>query len=139
MIARRFLHGSLLAALIGATTLPIGCVRRTVTIRTDPQGARVLLNDEPVGTTPVTVDFTWYGDYDVACSKDGETLRTHHRIDAPWYQIPPFDFFAEILTPFTIEDHREMAFTLEPAQKMDQPELIDRAKEFRDQALFAEH
>ena len=139
MTARRTAFWLLAAGLLCAAALSIGCVRRTMTIRTEPQGAHVLLNDEPIGTAPVTVDFTWYGDYDVTCRKDGcETLHTHKRINAPWYQVVPFDFFAEVLTPFTLHDHQEMSFTLELAKEVQRPELIQRAKEFRDRAIFAE-
>jgi hypothetical protein len=137
------LTGSLLrlvlAGVLAAAALSTGCVRRTMTIRTEPEGARVVLNDEEIGTSPVTVDFTWYGDYDVTCRKDGyQTLQTHRRLNAPWYQIPPIDFFTEALWPFTIQDHQEMSFTLEPAQEVDRKELIDKAKALRDRAIFAE-
>ncbi len=139
MSVRRTGRGLTAVVLILVAALPPGCVRRTMTIRTEPEGARVHLNDELVGTSPVTVDFTWYGDYDIVCRKDGcETLQTRHKIDAPWYQIPPFDFFAELLTPYTITDHREVSLTLEPAKAVNRPELIERAKEFRDRAIFAE-
>ena len=97
--------------LILPVLLSFGCVRRTVTINTDPQGARVILNDEEVGTSPVSVDFTWYGDYDVIIRHEAyETLHTHKRIKAPWYQVPPIDFFAEAFVPFTIHDRHEMCF-----------------------------
>jgi hypothetical protein len=139
MTARRAAIWFSAFVLLGLAVLPLGCVRRTMTVRTEPEGARVLLNDEVVGTSPVTVDFTWYGDYDVTCRKDGyETLHTHHRIKPPWYQVPPFDFFAEGFTPFTLHDKQEMSFTLEPAKEVNRPELIERAKEFRDRAIFAE-
>jgi hypothetical protein len=130
----------LLAGLAAGFTLPqSGCVRRTMIIRTEPEGARITLNDEEIGTSPVAVDFTWYGDYDVICRKDGyETLQTHQRIDAPWYQIPVIDFFTEVLWPFTIHDRQEMSFVMEPAKEVNRPELIDRAKEFRERAIFAE-
>jgi hypothetical protein len=128
-----------LAGVLAAVVLSAGCVRRTMTIRTEPEGARVALNDEEVGTSPVTVDFTWYGDYEVACRKDGyQTLQTHRRINAPWYQIPLIDFFTEVLLPMTIQDHQEMSFTLEPAQEVDRKVLIDKAKALRDRAIFAE-
>ena len=42
-----------------------GCVERRLTIQTKPQGAMVLLNDEEIGRSPVTVPFNWYGDYRV--------------------------------------------------------------------------
>ena len=128
-----------LAGVLAAVVLSAGCVRRTMTIRTEPEGARVVLNDEEVGTSPVTVDFTWYGDYDVICRKNGyQTLQTHRRLNAPWYQIPMIDFFTEALLPMTIQDRQEMSFTLEPAKEVDRKELIDKAKALRDRAIFAE-
>ena len=116
-----------------------GCVRRMVTINTDPQGARVTLNDEEIGTSPVSVDFIWYGDYDVILHKSGyETLHTHHKLLAPWYQVPPIDFVAEALVPFTIHDRREMFFTLEPAKEINREQLLENAAGFRERTLFAE-
>ena len=114
-----------------------GCVRRTVTINTAPQGARIILNDEEVGTSPVSVDFTWYGDYDVIVRHEGyETLQTHHRLNAPWYQIPPIDLFAEALVPFTIHDRHEMYFELEPRKPIDRTQLVKEAGDIRDRTLY---
>lgn len=42
-----------------------GCIERTITITSEPSGSLVHLNDEPVGRTPLTVPFTFYGTYDV--------------------------------------------------------------------------
>ncbi len=121
------------ALVLGAS---VSCVRRTVTVKTDPQGAAVILNDQNIGTSPASVDFTWYGDYSVILKKDGyETLTTHQRLNPPWYQIPPIDFVAEALMPFTIHDQQEMSFTLEPRRPVDRPALIEQAREFRDRAL----
>jgi hypothetical protein len=116
-----------------------GCVRRTLTVRTQPEGATVWINDEEVGKSPASVDFTWYGDYDIICRKEGcQTLETHHRVNAPWYQIPPIDFLAEVLTPWTYEDHQSVEFQMEPEQLPGRTELIQRARELREQALFGE-
>lgn len=114
-----------------------GCVRRTMTIRTVPEGAIVRLNDQDVGLTPVTVDFTWYGDYDIEFEKPGyETVRTHHRINAPWYQLPVIDLFAEAFVPYTIHDHHEFEETLSPTSRPSREELTSRALEFRDRTLY---
>ena len=113
------------------------CVRRTVTITTDPQGAAVTLNDEEVGTSPLTVDFLWYGDYDVIVRKAGyETLHTHEKLDAPWYQVPPLDFVSEVLVPFPIHDRHTMSFSLEHAKPIDKEQLVQDAVEIRDRTLF---
>ena len=118
-----------------------GCVRRTMTIRTEPvSGARVFLNDEEVGRSPVTVDFTWYGDYDVIIRHpDYETLKTNWRVREPWYQYPPFDFFAEVVVPFEIHDNRhDRTFALAPRQTPTRDELVQRADALRERALFTE-
>ncbi len=115
----------------------VGCVERTLTISTDPQGALVYLNDVEVGRSPVTQNFTWYGDYDVIVRKKGyRTLKTHARVQEPWYQIPPIDFFAECLVPATIRDKHHLDFTLEPITLPEREALIDRAEQFRERTLY---
>jgi hypothetical protein len=122
--------------LVTACTLP-GCVRRTLTIRSEPDGALVFLNDEEVGRTPVTTDFTWYGDYDVILRREGcQTLSTHAEVKPPWYQVPPIDFFFEVLWPGKIVDARTLDFYLEPQELPTREDLVDRAQGFRDRALF---
>ena len=116
-------------------TLPAGCVERTITITTDPPNALVYLNDEEIGRTPVTVPFTWYGDYDVIIRKDGyKTLKTHKRINAPVYEWPGLDLFFEVFWPGTIKDQHYWAFVLEKAMPVPREQLIERAFELRRQA-----
>ena len=112
-----------------------GCVRRTMTIETEPDGALVILNDQELGRSPVNIDFTWYGDYDLLVRKEGfKTLSTHFVTKKPWYQLIPFDFFAEVLWPQTIVDRHQFQFALEPASVPAREELLGRAAAFRDQA-----
>ena len=123
-----------LAVLTAAT----GCVRRTITISTEPPQALVFLNDQEIGRSAVTTDFLWYGDYDVIIRKEGfETLKTHWDINAPWYQVIPLDFFAEVLWPGHLHDRHSRHFVLEPAELPTQEELIGRAMETRRRALEA--
>jgi hypothetical protein len=111
-----------------------GCVERRLTIITKPQGAMVELNDEPLGTAPVTTSFNWYGDYRVRLSKDGyETLNTHRPLKAPWYDYFPFDFFAQILYPGRIVDSYEWTFELEPQKEITREDLIQKAEELKKQ------
>lgn len=129
--------GRLLAVTAIAAACCAGCVRRTVKISTAPEGAAVMLNDQPVGTTPVTVDFTWYGDYSIILRKDGyETIDTNRRLETPWYELPGIDFISENLMPFTIHDKHELAFEMEPREPVDSAELLEEAVEFRERALF---
>lgn len=114
-----------------------GCVERTVSITTEPQGATVFLNDEEVGHSPIKVPFTWYGDYEIIVRKPGyKTLQTNHKIKAPWYQTPVIDIFAECLVPFTIYDERTLpTYTLDPETRPDKQALIQNAEDLRQQAL----
>lgn len=138
---RRIAAGARKPALaLIAIALPVlltGCVRRSMTINTDPQGAQVHLNDQMIGTSPVTTDFTWYGDYDIVIRKEGyETLRTNHRIETPWYELPGIDFISEALVPWTVHDKHEVSFALSPAQPVDPDALLKNANDLRERTLF---
>jgi hypothetical protein len=116
--------------------LSTGCVRRTITITTDPPQALVFLNDQEVGRSTVTTDFLWYGDYDVIIRKEGyQTLKTHWDIKPPWYQVLPVDFFAEVLWPGQIHDQHERHFALEPQVQPAKDELVNHALEMRTRAF----
>ncbi len=122
------------AGLIAAIILG-GCVERKLTINTQPQGALVVLNDEEIGASPVTVSFEWYGDYDVRISKEGfETLKTHRNLKAPWYDNFPFDFFAW-LNPERIVDEYEWTFELSPKKVISREELIQNAEQLKKATL----
>ena len=109
-----------------------GCVERRLTINTRPAGALVVLNDEEIGASPVTVPFNWYGDYGVMIRKEGfETLKTHRELKGPWYDKFPFDFFAQILNPKRIVDSYEWTFELEEKKQIDREELIRSAQELK--------
>jgi len=125
---------ALLALGLSVSLLLAGCVERKLTINTEPQGALVMLNDEEIGTSPVTVSFEWYGDYWVRISKQGyETLNTHRKLKGPWYDKFPFDFFAQIISPDRIIDSYEWTFKLEPKKQIDREELIKKAEELKKQ------
>ncbi len=129
--------------LIGLTVMlpaAAGCIRRTITINTVPQGARVMLNDQEIGTSPVSTDFTWYGDYNVTLQKPGyQTLDTNQVVQTPWYELPGVDFFTEILWPFTVHDKREYTFELQPTtQPISREELLEHARQMQERAIFGE-
>jgi hypothetical protein len=122
---------ALWTAVLGLLVLG-GCVERELTIRSQPAGAVVYVSDVEVGRTPVTVPFTYYGDYDIILRKDGyETLKTHAKLCAPWYEVPPLDFFSEI-APWTYRDKRYVSFDLEEQTLAEPEQLIDRAEAMRE-------
>jgi len=124
----------LVVGLVAAVIIG-GCVERKLTIKTEPQAALVVLNDEEIGTSPVTVSFEWYGDYNVRISKEGfETLKTHRKLKAPWYDKFPFDFFT-MLNPERTVDEYEWTFELSPKKQISREELIQNAEELKKAAL----
>jgi hypothetical protein len=116
---------------VGAVLL-CGCVERTLTINTHPQGAMVVLNEQQIGPSPVTVPFNWYGDYGVRISKEGyETLDTHRKLNAPLYDYLPLDFFAQILYPGHLVDAYEWTFDLAPKEYPTREQLLEHAETLR--------
>ena len=124
--------------LLICATVTGGCVERIARIQTDPPGAFVIVNDEEVGVSPVRFSFLWYGDYDIMVRKPGyQTLKTHHQINAPWYQWPPFDLVADVMVPTMIRDEHVLpTLALEPEQTPATEDLVGRAVELREETLF---
>ena len=91
-----------------------GCVRRSLTIRSDPPGALAYLNDRLVGPTPVTFDFQWYGWHRLTLRKDGyERVSDRKQLRAPVYLWIPMDLVMEML-PVAVRDTREWSYALTP-------------------------
>ncbi len=123
-------------AVLGCCVLVLtGCVERKLTIVTEPEQAVVWLNDEEIGVTPVTVNFNWYGDYNVRIEKPGyEILNTHRLLERPVHDKFPMDFVAEVLYPKTIKDSYTWTFELESYPQASTEELVEQARQMRDRA-----
>lgn len=114
-----------------------GCADRRLFITSDPPGALVTLNDVEVGRTPVEVNFTWFGVYDVRLQRAGfETLQTSAEAEPELHDQPGFDALSA-LWPRRPETVVRWHFVLEPAVT-DADELIERALEVRALAPEAE-
>jgi hypothetical protein len=114
--------------------LSCGCVRRTITITSEPAGALCWLNGREVGRTPVTVDFLYYGNYDVQLTHDGyEPLLTAGEAKSPWWDILPLDMAAEAVPGEPRADIR-WHYAMQP-RETDRPALIDRAQQLREKLL----
>ena len=113
-----------------------GCVRRRLNVRSNPPGALVYVDNQQIGTTPCSVDFTYYGTREIRLIKPGyETLTVNQPIPTPWYQIPPLDFVSENLTPTKIRDNRTVTFDLSPQIIVPAEALVDRANQLRQETL----
>jgi len=112
-----------------------GCVERTMEITSEPSGALVILSDVEIGRTPLTHEFTWYGDYDVIVRMEGhETLKTHAHINPPWYEVPPLDLLSAV-APWTYRDQRYLHYELKKFQPPAEEDLIRRAEQMRQRNL----
>jgi hypothetical protein len=122
----------ILLGLVLALAASSGCVERRMTIRSNPPGAVVYIDDYEIGVTPVSTDFVYYGTRKMRLVKDGyETLTVLQPVPSPWYEVPPLDFFSENLTPGEIRDHRVLDFNLTPQIVVPTNELLGRAENLR--------
>lgn len=133
MSVRRTIQSSAMLVLCGMGLLLPGCLMRRITVTSNPAGATVWINDAEVGRTPLSTDFTYYGDYDVRVKLEGyETINQRMSADIPLYEIPPIDLLAEAV-PATIDHEVKWHFELVPALETTQPrdefekDLLERA------------
>ena len=124
----------LFLVVIHLTILP-GCVRRRLTVRSNPPGARVYIDDQEIGTTPVSTSFIYYGTREIRLVRDGyESLSVLETFRPPWYQYPPIDYVAENIVPWELRDERILDFELVPARLVPNHELLQRAEAVRNGA-----
>ncbi len=122
--------------------LSVGCVTRTITVKTNPSHAKVYVDDKFVGESPITIPFTYYGTRKVMVEKrdaDGKLLyqrkTVFEKIKTPAYEVFPLDFFSELIWPGNIKDNHVLSYDLvelEPLSKKEQQKkVIENAEELR--------
>lgn len=125
---------------IAAMILLSGCVERRIYVMTQPAGADVYIDGEFVGQTrekdhpdgPLYANFVFYGKREYTLRKPGyATLSGEIDLTVPWYEYPPLDFFAEVLTPWIIVDEHFVEAKLEKATPADVDSLYRNALEYR--------
>ncbi len=109
-----------------------GCVRRRMTVMSNPPGATVYLDGKEIGRTPFSTNFDYYGKREFRLVKQGyETKTKIMPVRAPWYQWVGFDFVAEVLLPGKLTDRHYYQFDLQPEQVIPKYELVGRAEDLR--------
>ena len=104
-----------LALLVAVITS--GCVRRIVTINSEPQGAEVYLDYKLIGQTPISREFFYYGGHHLELVKEEYVnLKTRLKLKGPIYEYFPFSVFSEVLIPWRITDEHNFTFKLEKGQ-----------------------
>jgi len=120
------------AAAVLQILLAAGCVQRRMTIRSNPPGALVYVDDYQLGTTPVSHDFVYYGTRKIKLVKDGfETLTVRQPFPLPWYQYFPLDFVTENVIPWEIRDERVVDLAMVPAASTPPESVVARAEQVR--------
>lgn len=95
----------------------------------------MLLDGQEVGYTPASVDFTYYGTREIVLVKPGyETLTVQQKVRAPWYQVFPFEFFADNLLPFKVTNRHDFSYQMQPQVVVPTQELLDRANALRSES-----
>ena len=126
---RRFGFVLALAALVANLT---GCVQRRMTVRSNPPGALVYIDDYEIGTTPVSTDYIYYGTRKIRLVKEGfETLTVYQPMPAPCYEWPGVDFFSENVWPGKIRDERAYDFQMQPLVQVPAEQVLGRAEQLR--------
>ncbi|MAT13869.1 MAG: hypothetical protein CMJ46_01205 [Planctomyces sp.] len=118
-----------------------GCasVFRRITIESDPPGALVKVDGKEVGYTPASLSFTYYGTHEITLIKDGyQTLTVMQKVQAPWYQWPGIEFFADNFSPQKITDRHVFRYSMQRQQIPPSNELLQRGRSFRSQATFGQ-
>ncbi len=91
-----------------------GCVRRIVTIDSQPPAALVYFDRKLIGETPCTHEFLYYGSHHLELVKEGHVnIRTVLNLKGPFYEYFPLSFFTEVLIPWQITNEHNYNFTLE--------------------------
>ncbi len=108
--ARRIAAVLTLAVLLAVAP---ACVTRKMFIDSTPSGARVMLDDTVVGTTPYEAEFIGYGQYHLQVEAEGyEPWKGRIDLVQPWWQHLPFDVFTDLLWPGEIRDDHHFSFPL---------------------------
>lgn len=125
--------------LLAAASVSGGCLKRTISVTTEPPGALVWINDVEVGRTPLETDFTFYGKYDVRIRREGyEPIITSAKAKTPVQELPGVDLLAEA-APVRLHNvvrwHWNLVPLAEQSQSKEQAEkdLLDRAGALRSQ------
>jgi hypothetical protein len=128
----RFFFRVLILLTVSAMLFFNGCVRRRMTVRTNPPGATVYLDGKEIGRTPFSSDFDFYGKREFRVVKDGyETKTVILPVRAPWYEWFGIDFFSEVILPGKLTDRKYYEFELQPDVVVPRHELVGRAEELR--------
>lgn len=98
-------------------------------IATVPAGADLFVDGQPVGKSPVTLPFTFYGPREIVARMPGYRVeRREEVLEPPYFQQFPYDLYYETLTKDLYTDRREFHYLLAPVDESDTAESVVREK-----------
>lgn len=122
----------LLILIISLSIFVYGCADRKITIRSEPEGAKVIVDSQEMGVTPSTFPFTYYGTRQIILKKDGYQIYTVLApIKPPLIHVFPFDILI-LFIPYPMRDYRTLSYILVPYQKTDVKEILKRGDELKE-------
>lgn len=105
-----------------------GCVRRIVSIDSQPQGADIYFDRKLIGKTPFRHEFLYYGGHHLELvKKDYRNIQTTLKLKGPLYEFFPLSIFSELLIPWEITDMHAANYTLEKGEA--RPPIITPVKD----------
>ena len=121
----------ILLAVLVITSLS-GCVQRRFIVRSQPEGAFVTIDRQPIGMTPLSVPYTYSGTREIQLEKDGyKTIKVQQRVKPTWYETFPISLVTENFAFRELRDERVLDFQMEPKTQVQETLLLDRANDLR--------
>jgi len=109
-----------------------GCVQRRLIVRSQPEGAFVSIDNQPIGYTPLSAPYTYSGTRKIRLEKDGfKTVDVEQRIRPKWFDTFPISFVTNNFWPRELRDERLLDFQLEPKDQASENLLLERANQLR--------
>jgi len=104
------------AAALGLALLAGSCaVERVLAVESDPPGASVQLDGQPIGNTPLEHRFQHYGKRLLTINLTGySTWNRQLALRTPWWSYFPLDIVSEVVLPFGWKDRHEVRAQLVP-------------------------
>lgn len=128
------LHKNITVCAISALVMlvSIGCVQRRLQIRSQPEGAFVSIDRQPVGSTPLSVPYTYSGSREIQLEMDGfKTVRVEQNVRPAWFDRFPISLISNNFAFREIRDDRVFDFELEPKESVNESVLYERASDLR--------
>jgi hypothetical protein len=119
-----------------AAAAAVGCVDRRFVVTSNTPAARVTVDGDQLGPTPVDARYEYTGVREFRAYAPGyQPLVQRIKFEPRWYDYPGLDLFAEVFWPFRIEDVRRVHLELQPACPVPVEQLQAAAEQLRQRGL----